>query len=98
MKILKTKSEIMKRTFFIFCLSFLIASFANSQNTYDGKKIAVVSVLAENVELNSEQVTKLLRNELIEINIMEVKDEFDMKEHRFSYLINTLNQDYKFYS
>ncbi|HHH54447.1 MAG TPA: hypothetical protein ENK91_12370, partial [Bacteroidetes bacterium] len=44
------------------------------------KKIAVLSVKAENVGLNSTQLTKILRNSLIELDTFEVLDEYDMME------------------
>jgi len=68
-------------------LGFIIVFFSSiginaieAQKTIYSKKVAVLSVDANNVLLNSEQVTKLMRNSLIELDTFEVLGEYDMMD------------------
>ncbi len=60
----------------IFSISGINAIYA--QKTKYSKKIAVLSINTDNVILNSNQLTKLVRNSLIELDTFEVLGKYDM--------------------
>lgn len=59
-------------------MSFICVTTLNAQSVKYAKRVAVLSVKANNVILNSKQVTKLFRNSLIELDTFEVLGEYDM--------------------
>ncbi len=67
-------------TVILVILSFIGTNTINAQITNYSKKVAVLSVKADNVLLKTSQVTKLVRNSLIELDTFEVLGEYDMKD------------------